>query len=53
MVEQKHKYVVVREKIFEKLHASNQSWKKKQIFQYNLLTLNQFNYLDLNSIKFH
>ena len=32
----KHKIVVFREKMFENLHASHQSWKK-QMFQYNPL----------------
>ena len=39
VVQQKHKHVMFREKIFEKLHASHQRWKK-QMFRHNPLKIN-------------
>ena len=48
----KHTNVVFREKIFEKLHASYKSWKK-QMFRYNLLKFNRFDYLWLHLIEIY
>ena len=51
----KHNTVVFRETIFEKLHASYQSWRKQlsDIIYINLIDLIIYNQIQLKSIKNH